>query len=197
MNEAIWATILFWGAFAVSAGPFWTATMAAAVTTSFPKLYANYVTYLVLGWLPMMIAIGLLVSTLGSLGSAFEIGMHFFGSLVIFRMAYKIFYTVPGTTKGFDFNWKNMSVLSWTNPKVWLLVPVGFLSAKFTDSMPSNIGLFYLIGVPIFLTGLGFWGMIGRIGAKISLTKVNKFNAMLMLAFGLYLLYGGVKLVVG
>lgn len=197
MNEAFFATMLFWSAFTYSAGPFWTATMAAATTTSFKVLYKNYITYLILGWLPLIVLISAIISQLGSFGNGFAIPMHILGSLVIFYMAWKIYSTKPSQSSGFDFNWKAMSILSWSNPKVWLLVPLGFISANITQSQVINIGLYYLIGIPFFLSGVLIWGTIGRLGAKISLKHINTFNALLMALFGLYLLYGGWGLLQG
>lgn len=183
--------MLFWSAFVISAGPFWTATMAAATTTTFKKLYADYLLYLIFGWLPQIAFIATLVSQLGTLGEEVNAVLYTVGTLVILWMAYKIFRSRPGKAGSFDFNWKTMSLLSWTNPKVWLLVPVGFLGAGITSSVPVNIALYGLIGVPFFLAGVFVWGMIGRLGAKISLKYVNRFNSMLMVMFGVYLAYEG------
>ncbi len=191
MQSEIWATILFWAAFVISAGPFWTATMAAATTTTFKKLYADYILYLIFGWIPLVAFISVLVAQLGAMGPRFNILMHFVGVLVVFWMAWKIYRSKPGASSDFDFNWKAMSLLSWSNPKVWLLVPVGFLSAGMTDNIYVNIALYIMIGIPFFLVGVFVWGSIGRIGAKISLKYVNKFNALLMFLFGCYLLFEG------
>lgn len=189
MQQSLSAVLLFWFAFVVSAGPFWTATMAAATTTSFKQLYKDYVLYLIFAWAPLMLVIGLIVSTIGGVNEAINSALHLIGALVIFYMAIKIYRSNPRAAKGFDFNWKNMGLLTWSNPKVWLLVPVGFLSANFTENVWINITLFYFTGVPLFLVGVYAWGMIGRLGAKVSLEYVNKFNAFLMASFGLYLLY--------
>ena len=195
MNAELLATFLFWSIFVVSAGPFWTATMAAATTTSFPKLYKDYILYLIFGWFPLITFISILVWQLGSLSPNLTIILHFVGAMVVFWMAYKIYRSVPGKSESFNFDWKAMSLLSWTNPKVWILIPIGFLGAGITNSMPLNIFLYYIIGIPIFLVGVFAWGMVGRIGAKISLTHVNKFNSFLMAMFGVFLLYSGWQLV--
>ncbi len=132
--------------------------------------------------------------TLGSLGQNFTLFLYVIGSIVIFWMAAKIYRSVPGKVGSFDFNWKAMILVTWTNPKVWLLVPVGFLSAGMTDSVAMNVALYYLMGIPFFIAGVFVWGSIGRIGAKISLNYINKFNAFLMFSFGVYLAYGGWQL---
>ncbi|MGB7287577.1 MAG: hypothetical protein WBC71_11650 [Salaquimonas sp.] len=194
MPQEFYATLLFWSAFTISAGPFWTATMAAATTTSFRQIYSDYVLYLIFGWLPIIVVISTIMATLGTLGESFNLALHGIGSLVIFWMAFKIFRSVPGKAGSFDFSWKAMCLVTWTNPKVWLLVPVGFLSAGITSNTPVNVALYYLIGIPFFLAGVFVWGSIGRIGAKISLKYINRFNAFLMFAFGLYLAYGGWRL---
>lgn len=178
----------------VSAGPFWTAMMAAATTTSFKKLYTDYVLYLILGWFPLIATISLIMATLGSLGTPITIGMHLVGSAIIFWMAWKIFNSVPGKAGHFVFGWKEMTLLSWTNPKVWLLAPIGYLGAQISNNVALNFCLYYFVGVPFFLAGVYVWGMIGRLGAKISLHYVNRFNGLLMALFGGYLLYTGFKL---
>lgn len=194
MQESLISVLLFWSAFAFSAGPFWTATMAAATTTSFTTIYKNYILYLVTGWLALIVVIGILVDKIGGLGENVVTALHLIGSLFIFYMSYKIYKSVPGKAGSFDFNWSKMALLTWTNPKAWILIPIGFLGANFTPTLWINIALFYLIPIPIFLFCVYGWGMIGRLGAKVSLTHINKFNALLMFSFGLYLLYAGVKL---
>jgi hypothetical protein len=189
------ATILFWSGFAFSAGPFWTAIMAAATTNTFRQLYTDYMLYLIFGWLPLIAFIAAIVSWFGVLGGYFLLGMHIVGIFVVFWMAWKIYRSQPGIQGKFDFDWKAMSILSWTNPKVWLLIPIGSLNSHITGYAPVDILIYCLVGVPIFLTGLYFWGSVGRLGAKISLQYVNKANAMLMVVFGFYLIFSAVKLV--
>ncbi len=166
--------------------------MAAATTTSFRQLYADYMLYLIFGWLPLIAFIAAIVSSFGELGGYYLLGMHVVGILVVFWMAWKIYNSRPGTQGAFDFSWKAMSLLSWTNPKVWLLVPVGSLNSHITGYLPIDVFLFGLVGVPMFLAGLFFWGSVGRIGAKISIRYINKANAMLMAAFGFYLIYSAI-----
>ncbi len=190
-SSDFFATVFFWIAFAFSAGPFWTALMASATTTSFKTIYANYFLYLIFGWLPLIAFIATIVAQIGSLGVQVDLALHLIGTVVIFGMAWMIFQSEPGKVGGFDFNWKKMSLLSWTNPKVWLLIPVGFLSANITSSVPLNIALYGLVGVPFFLVGVFVWGMLGRLGARISFKHVNRFNALLMALFGFYLAFSG------
>jgi len=52
-----------------------------------------------------------------------------------------------------------------------------------------------LSGIPFFLTGVFFWSMVGRKGAKISKNKLSYFNAALLAFFGFYLLYEGIKII--
>lgn len=165
--------------------------MATATTTSFKQIYANYFLYLIFGWLPLIAFIATIVANVGSLGEEVNLALHVIGTIVIFWMAWKIFRSVPGKAGGFEFNWINMSLLSWTNPKAWLLIPVGFLSANITSSVPFNIALYGLIGVPFFLVGVYAWGMLGRLGARISLKYVNRVNALMMVIFGCYLAIAG------
>lgn len=194
MQESFSAVFLFWLGFVVSAGPFWTATMAAATTTPFQQLYKDYILYLIFAWAPLMCVIGVIVSQIGGLNENLNTALHFIGSIIIFFMAFKILRSKPGVAGSFNFDWKNMGILTWSNPKVWLLVPIGFLGANFSDQVWINIALFYIIGVPLFLVGVYGWGMVGRLGAKVSLGHVAKFNSALMAAFGVYLLYVGIQL---
>lgn len=194
MRESLISVLLFWCAFSFSAGPFWTAIMASATTTSFTKIYKDYVLYLFTGWLALIIVIGILVDQIGGLGDNVVTALHLFGSIFIFYMAYKIYRSTPGKAGSFDFNWIKMCLLTWTNPKVWILIPIGFLGANFTSTLWINIALFYAIAIPIFLLCVYGWGMIGRLGAKVSLSHINKFNALLMVSFGLYLVYAGIRM---
>ena len=41
-------------------------------------------------------------------------------------------------------------------------MPVGALSATYTDSLIINMLGFYFIALPLFLFGLFFWGTIGK-----------------------------------
>jgi threonine/homoserine/homoserine lactone efflux protein len=88
-----------------------------------------------------------------------------------------------------------MSLMTWFNPKTWLAVPPGFLIANYSDSLSINIAIFYLSGIPFFLSGVLFWSMVGRQGAKISKNRLSYFNAALLVFFGFYLLYEGIKII--
>jgi hypothetical protein len=79
--------------------------------------------------------------------------------------------------------------------QVYILLPVGFLTAKLTESLPLNIGFFYISGIPLFLFGVYFWGMIGKAGAKISFQYISYFNAFLLISFGAYLIYNGFMMI--
>jgi threonine/homoserine/homoserine lactone efflux protein len=87
-----------------------------------------------------------------------------------------------------------MVLVSWTNPKVWLTIPAGYLAANFTGNLPVDVLIFFFIGSPLFLAGVFIWGTIGRQGAKLAREKIGYFNAALLAAFGCYLLYQGVGL---
>jgi threonine/homoserine/homoserine lactone efflux protein len=195
MKEAIIATFVFWSAFVFSIGPFWIAVMDAARHTSFATLYKNYIIYSLVGWFPINALIGAIVGTIGVISEDIYTALYFVGAAVIFRLAWKTVAAKPGESEGFDFNWKMMTLLSWSNPKVWTTIPAGFLAATYTDSLAINIVVFFLIGTPLFLFGVYLWGMIGRQGAKIARDKVGYFNAALLTGFGIYLLYQGIQLV--
>ena len=193
MLEAIIATLLFWCTFVFSAGAFWSTIMQVATYSSFRYIYKHYFLYLVLGWLPIIACIGLVVGTLGGFNPDLINALYFVGAGVITYMAWKIVRAQHGKSAQLDFNWRAMSLLSWTNPKVWLVIPPGYLAATYSDSLWLNIAIFYALGVPLFLFGLYFWGMIGRQGAKIAKDKISYCNAALLLLFALYLLYQGVQ----
>ena len=195
MQETIIATYLFWSAFVFSAGPFWIATMEAAPGTTFKKLYADYFLYLILGWLPVAVVCSVLSDVIANIDESIFAAMHLLGGCYIFFLAYKVLRAKITTGKAFNFNWKNMCIVTYLNPKVYILLPVGFLTAKISDSLPGNIAFFYFSGIPLFLFGVFFWGMIGRAGAKISFKYISYFNAFLLAAFGAYLIYNGITLV--
>ena len=197
MQEAVIATFVFWSAFVFSAGPFWIATMEAAPATTFRKLYSDYFLYLIFGWLPVLVITSLLSSAIKSADPRLFIAMHLLGGIYVIYLAYKVIIAKIRTGEAFDFNWKNMAIVTWLNPKVWILLPVGFLTARVSDSLPLNITFYYFSGIPIFLFGVFFWGMIGRAGARISIRYISYFNAALLTGFALYLIYTGLLLLEG
>jgi len=192
--QGIIATFVFWSAFVFSAGPFWIATMEAAPNTTFRKLYQDYFLYLIFGWLPVLLATTLLSSLLATIDPSAIVAMHLLGGLYIIFLAFKVLRAKITTGQSFNFDWKNMSMVTYLNPKVWLLLPVGFLTAKITDSQAVNVAFFYFSGIPVFLFGVFFWGVIGRAGAKLSLRYISYFNAGLLACFGIYLVYQGITL---
>lgn len=194
MQETIIATLFFWSAFVFSAGPFWIATMEAAPGTTFRKLYSDYVLYLIFGWLPVVLATSILSDVIASISNSIFAAMHLIGGAYVLFLAYKVIVAKISTGKAFDFNWKNMCLVTYFNPKVWILLPVGFLAAQLTDSLAFNIAFFYFSGIPLFLFGIFFWGTIGRAGARISLKYISYFNAVLLALFGAYLVYNGLSL---
>jgi len=195
MQETITATYIFWSAFVFSAGPFWIATMEAAPGTTFKKLYADYFLYLIFGWLPVLVFTSYLSGLLQKSDATIFIAMHLLGGAYIIFLSFKVLRAKITMGKPFDFNWKNMCMVTYLNPKVYILLPVGFVAAQLTNSISLNIAFFYFTGIPLFLFGVFFWGMIGRAGAKISLDYISYFNAALLAIFGAYLIYQGIKLI--
>ena len=196
MQETIVATFIFWSAFVFSAGPFWIATMEAAPNTTFRKLYADYFLYLIFGWLPVSVVTSLFSSVLQKSDANIFVAMHILGGAYIVYLGLKVLRAKITTGKPFDFNWKNMCLVTYLNPKVYILLPVGFVAAQISSSLPINIIFFYLSGIPLFLFGVYFWGSIGRAGAKVSMKYISYFNAALLASFGAYLFYQGIKLIV-
>ncbi len=197
MQEVIITTLLFWSAFVFSAGPFWIATMEAAPGTTFKKLYLDYFLYLIMGWLPVSVFCAILSDVIANMSESIFAAMHFLGGAYVIYLAIKVLRAKIATGKPFDFNWKNMCLVTYLNPKVYILLPVGFLTAKLTDSLPLNIAFFYVSGIPLFLFGVYFWGMIGKAGAKISFQYISYFNAFLLASFGAYLIYNGFMMITG
>ena len=132
-----------------------------------------------------------LVNIVGKWNESLFVSFYFIGAVVIFYLAYKNL-TLTQAKKKFDFNWKAMLALGWSNPKAWLTMPVGALSATYTDSLIINMLGFYFIALPLFLFGLFFWGTIGKQGNKIAPKKFGYFTAFLLIGFGIYLIYKGI-----
>lgn len=195
MQEIVLTTLLFWSAFVFSAGPFWIATMEAAPGTTFRKLYSDYFIYLIVGWLPVAVGCALLSNFIANISEDIFAAMHLLGGAYIVFLGFKVLRAKIATGKPFDFNWKNMSIVTYLNPKVYILLPVGFLTAKISESLPINIAFFYFSGIPLFLFGVFFWGSIGRAGARISFQYISYFNAFLLATFGAYLIYNGILIV--
>ena len=193
MKESFLASVLFWCTFGISVGPFWTAVMEEARHSNFAFICRNYYLYLVLGWLPVVITIGVAVGLLGGISSAVVDLLYFPGAAVIFYLSWRVLSSLKSEVKRMQFDLKSMILLTWSNPKVWLVVPTGFLTAQYSDSLAVNIIVFYFVSVPILSICLYVWFMIGRGGAKIAKRKIGYFNSFLLALFGLYLLYQGVN----
>lgn len=192
MRESLIATAAFWSAFAFSIGPFWIAVMEAARTTSLGVLFRNYLVYCLTGWGPILAVIGLIVGTIGALSEQVYTALYFVGAVVIFHLAYKTLSARAGQGGGLDFNWRVMTVVSWTNPKVWTTIPAGFLAANYTGSLALNIVLFILVSLPLFWIALCMWYVLGRQGARLVGHRLGAVNAALLAGFGIYLLVQGV-----
>ncbi len=136
--------------------------------------------------------IGAIVTTIGRLNEGIYTSLYFIGSAVIFYLAYKTYQSTITSKASFTFNWKAMILLSWTNPKVWLTVPTGVLTANYTESASMNILIMFIIGIPLYYFGFFMWAYMGKFGAKVAKDKFNIFNALLLFIYGAYLLYEGV-----
>jgi|AP95_1055475.scaffolds.fasta_scaffold06619_4 threonine/homoserine/homoserine lactone efflux protein len=189
------ATLIYWSAFTFSASPFWTTLMEVSRYSSFGNIYKNYLIFLLVCWLPILIIIGTVMGVLGGFNTALTNTLYFVGAFVIFYLCWQVIRSKRNPNIKIDFNWKAMSLLTWFNPKTWLVVPPGFLIANYTDSLPVNIAIFYLSGIPFFLLGVLCWSLLGRQGAKISKNKLSYFNAALLAFFGFYLLYEGFQII--
>jgi len=189
------ATLIYWSAFTFSASPFWTTLMEISRYFSFGYIYKNYFIYLLVCWLPIVVIIGTVMGVLGGFKPELMNVLYFVGAFVIFYLCWQVVRSKRNANIKIDFTWKTMSIMTWLNPKTWLVVPPGFLIASYTDSLAINISIFYLSSIPFFLSGVFFWSMVGRQGAKISKNKLSYFNAALLAFFGFYLLYEGIKII--
>ncbi len=186
-------SILFWASFTLSAGPFWITVASSAKNTPIAELFRHFLIYQMFGWFPMVIIISMMVKTLGQLHEGIYNSLYFIGAAVIFYLAYKTFKSAIQKNAAFVFNWKAMMLLSWTNPKVWLTVPAGVLTANYTTNPITDSLIFFLIGVPLYYFGFFMWANIGKYGAKIAKDKFNMFNAILLVSYASYLLYEGIQ----
>lgn len=141
----------------------------------------------------MIIVISMMVKTIGQLHAGIYKSLYFIGATVILYLAYKTFQSSLKKDAEFTFTWKAMMLLSWTNPKVWLTVPAGVITANYTTNNITDSLIFFLIGVPLYYFGFFMWANIGKYGARIAKDKFNLFNAFLLVSYALYLLYEGVN----
>ncbi len=184
-------SFLFWASFTLSAGPFWITVASSAKNTPITELFRHYLIYLLFGWFPMIVLISMMVKTIGEMHQGIYNSLYFIGSAVIFYLAYKTLKSTLQKDANFVFTWKAMMILSWTNPKVWLTVPAGVLTANYTNNPIPDSLLFFFVGLPLYFFGFFMWANIGKYGAKIAKEKFNIFNALLLIAYGSYLLYEG------
>ena len=130
-----------------------------------------------------------------SINQTFFILWHFFGAGVIFYLAYKTFVAKVDKSQIFKYGVKEMCLANWSNPKIYLLVPSGFLASQFSSSTTLNIAIFYWVGFPICIAGMIFWYYVGKIGVKFFIHKLSYFNATLLAGFAVYLLYNAFELI--
>ena len=192
MSESFYAVVIFWLGFGLSIGPFWIAVMEAAKHQDIKPLFKQYCIYLVTFWLALMFIIGSFVRFVGGFHPYFLILLSFVGGVVILYFAYKTIQSIKMKKSKINFNFISMGTLSFTNPKVWLTVPAGFLAANYTQTLFIDAALFYLTSVPIFICCFLGYAMIGKKGAKLAKGKLSYFNASMLVLFALYLFYGGV-----
>lgn len=191
--EQLLPSFLFWASFTLSAGPFWITVASSAKNTPIFELLRHFVIYQMFGWFPMVILISMMIKILGKLNAALYNSLYFVGAAVIFYLAYKTLKSAIDSDAKFVFTWKAMMILSWTNPKVWLTVPAGVLTANYSGNNLSDSLIFFLTGLPLYFFGFFLWANIGKYGAKIAKDKFNMFNALLLVSYALYLLYEGFK----
>ena len=190
--ESMLPSLLFWASFTLSAGPFWITVASSAKHTPITQLFRHFLIYQIVGWFPMIMVICAMVKSIGQFHQGIYNSLYFIGAGVISYLAYKTLKSAITKDASFVFSWKAMLMLSWTNPKVWLTVPAGVLTANYTENDISNSLLFYLLGIPLYLVGFFMWANIGKYGAKIAKDKFNIFNAVLLLIYATYLLYEGI-----
>jgi len=193
--EQFLPSFLFWASFTLSAGPFWITVASSAKKTPISELFRHFVIYQMFGWFPMIVLISMMVKTIGQLHVGINNSLYFIGAAVILYLSYKTLKSAIESNAKFVFTWKAMMLLSWTNPKVWLTVPAGVVTADYSSNHFSDSLLFFLIGLPLYFFGFFLWANIGKYGAKIAKDKFNIFNAFLLVSYALYLLYEGFKAV--
>ena len=189
--ENILPSILFWASYTLSAGPFWITVASSAKNTPISELFRHYFIYQFVGWFPFIFFISLMVKTIGRLHQNFYNNLYFIGAGVILYLAYKTLKTSTQKDANFIFTWKAMVLLSWTNPKAWLTLPAGAITANYVTSEITNSIIFYFIGLPLYFFGFFMWANIGKYGAKIAKEKFNIFNTILLVSYACYLLYEG------
>ena len=174
MLESVFASYIFWISFVFSIGPFWLVVMESARHTKWQYLFKNYAIYQLVCWGPQIIIISIITNIIGGLHPDLLFIMHLLGGFFIFYFAYKMLQA--SIREGnFDFHWKRMFLISWTNPKVWTTVPIGSLSAQYTEKIWLNSLYFYFFGLPIFFIGLFFWIFLGQQSLKIAKEKFSYF----------------------
>lgn len=192
MKEAILAGFIFWGAFAVSPGPWWIAFMEAAKDTPLRVLYRNMSIYCIVGELPFIYITCGPVALLGGVHPLVLHILHFVGAAFMLYLAAKTLAAKLGKSRKFNYDWRSMTLVHWTNPKAWITIPIGSLTATYTDSLPLNLFGFYIIGLLVMFPASYLWATIGREGAKMAHGKLSYLNAFLFAAFAFYLLWRGV-----
>lgn len=192
-NEAVILTAIFWFSFAFSPGPFWMAWMNYHTQRTHLKIYRDYLIYVCLVFSTHSFVLAVAVYAFGYINENLFIPLYFIGGSFIIYLGIKSFY-LHTKSKKISFNLKHMTMLSLSNPKVYLTVPTGALGAFFfEDNMILNALIFSTVFlIPINILGSVFFMLIAKASYKIALDKVNYFISSLLIFYGVYLMYKGI-----
>ncbi len=188
--ESLIVTTVFWLIYTATPGAFWLALAEAARTTPLSGLFKQFAIFQFVGWGPQVVFITLFVGEIAALHHGVLTALYFAGSAVIAWLAYQT-WTAVKKRQVFDFNWRKMALVSWSNPKPWVTIPAGSLGANYVEAIWLNAILFFAVSMPLLFGGLFMWGYLGKLGAKVGAGWFSYVTATLLAGYGVYLLIQG------
>jgi threonine/homoserine/homoserine lactone efflux protein len=191
-TTALFASIAYWISFGFSPGPFWAAWMTHHAQEGSLAVYKQYIPYLLGVFCVQCFLLALMVQFFGQINANLLVPLYFIGGGYIIYFGIRSFKAAIASKK-VDFGFKQMAILGLTNPKVYLTVPIGSLSANYfeVNAIWNSAFFAFIIAAPVVLSGSLFYVLLAKLSTKMLMDKVKYFTSGLLLVYGLYLWFEG------
>ncbi len=191
MLEAFIATTIFWLSFALSPGPFWLAWMSYTAQNSLKTAYRVYLSYLFTAFFLQTLILCWIVLYFGATFSEYFDWLYLLSGIYIAYLAITSF-KLTLSSKPIKFRYLEMSMISLTNPKVYLSVPAGAISATYTGSIFLDSLIFAgVVMLPCVLLGSIIYAGIAKASNHLLKSKnfLGMFSSGLLALYAVYLFY--------
>ncbi len=190
-TQALFATLTFAALFFVSPGPVWVAVMEATRTRS----PADIARFALTVFLPAALLIqGLIAAAcvvfMTPIAASFErvgTALYIMGGSYIAYLAVRVMRQRQ-TQAAFTLRFRDLAIIMMTSPKVWLLFPVGAISAvQISPILALNASLYALVMMAVAQSFFVLYAAIGKLLTRWMDEAVTYLSAGLLALFALYL----------